>query len=181
MSKKQTNDHISQPLNDSLRMEILENIKKGLPKVDEAAIVKEIVEKVRAAWPKDVRAFDAKYPGTLRTMYLPWPRYGVNVWDLPPVANNMLLDKQLVTGPLDGETVSKLLSPYEAAHAARQQVIEKLHSALKGYRNTKALLKNFPEFASCVPSGAAPNRSLPAHANLIADLSKLGWPDEKKE
>ena len=34
----------------------------------------------------------------------------------------------------------------------------------------------FPEFEKYLPSEAQPTKNLPALANVVADLSKLGWP-----
>jgi hypothetical protein len=61
----------------------------------------------------------------------------------------------------------------EAASAA-------LTGAIYGIRTVKAFVAQFPELAKYAPAEPTMGTNLPAIANVMADLSKLGWPKSKE-
>lgn len=54
-----------------------------------------------------------------------------------------------------------------------------LSGALAGIRTRKQFLAQFPELAKYAPADNVMDRSVPAIANVMGTLSKLGWPADK--
>lgn len=71
--------------------------------------------------------------------------------------------------------VDQLKDEAEAVNQARQ----KLETALAGVSTRKQLVDMFPEFEKYAPEEFTRSTLLPAVANVVADLSKLGWPKDK--
>ena len=84
--------------------------------------------------------------------------------------------QEVIKGDVPTSTIDAILKPYidedEAYYKARVQ----LKAAVEGCRTLGALKKAFPEFEKYLPTEAQPTKNLPALANVVADLSKLGWP-----
>ena len=72
--------------------------------------------------------------------------------------------------------VAEVLKPLKAQKEARDAVQTKLSAAVMGCSTLAQLKKMLPEFISYFPSETEPTKNLPAVANMVADLSKLGWP-----
>lgn len=85
----------------------------------------------------------------------------------------------------DMETVHKLntlVTNYKAQLKQRDELQQKLQAAIYGFTTVKAALQAMPEFAKYLPDPEKPaDRSVPAVANLVADLMAAGWPDEGKK
>jgi hypothetical protein len=62
---------------------------------------------------------------------------------------------------------------------AIEQTESGLENALKGIRTRKQFVEAFPELEKYAPSEHKSGSMLPAIANVVADLSKLGWPKNK--
>jgi hypothetical protein len=52
------------------------------------------------------------------------------------------------------------------------------YAAVGGVRTRKAFIEQFPEFEKYAPSETGKGSLLPAIANVVADLSRLGWPKD---
>ena len=69
---------------------------------------------------------------------------------------------------------------FTAKTAERQAAKTKLQSALLTVNTLKQFLDTFPELAKYAPQEVGMDRSVPAVANVMAELTKLGWPKGKK-
>ena len=82
----------------------------------------------------------------------------------------------VVVGDAAKDTLEKLVQPYKDADAAYSKAEASLTNAIKGCRTLAQLKKIFPEFEKYLPTEQQPTKNLPALANVVADLAKLGWP-----
>ena len=89
----------------------------------------------------------------------------------------------------DEEALKKILSVeyektkrlQESQDEHRRELRQRVKAAAYSVRTRKALVDILPEFEKYLPADqAAANRQLPTVANLVADLSKAGWPKDKK-
>lgn len=85
-----------------------------------------------------------------------------------------------VVGDVTDEKLKEIVAPYKKEEEERDAMQRKLVGAFEGIRTLKAALKTFPEFKKYMPTEAEPTKNLPALANVMADLSKLGWPKDAK-
>ena len=72
--------------------------------------------------------------------------------------------------------VAEIMEPFKAQKKERDDAHNKLSAAVNGCNTLAQLKKLLPEFISYFPSETEPTKNLPAVANMVADLSKLGWP-----
>ena len=84
--------------------------------------------------------------------------------------------RELVLGDVPKEAIDALLEPYDAEDKARREAEYKLKTAVDACGTLKQLETRLPEFKKYFPTAEAPATNLPALANVVADLSKLGWP-----
>ena len=78
-----------------------------------------------------------------------------------------------IVGDADYKDVFK---PFKAQHEERDNARRKLSSAVNSCSTLKQLKARMPEFITYFPTEAEPTKNLPALANVVAGLSKLGWP-----
>jgi hypothetical protein len=78
--------------------------------------------------------------------------------------------------------VAEVLKPFVARKGELDSVRARLSGVVNSCNTLAQLKKLLPEFVSYFPTEAEPTKNLPAVANMVADLSKLGWPKkvEKK-
>jgi hypothetical protein len=81
-------------------------------------------------------------------------------------------------GDVTKEQIKEIVAPYEKQVNERRDMEYKLTAAFEGIRTLKSALKTFPEFEKYYPTEAQPTKNPPALANVVADLSKLGWPKQ---
>lgn len=79
----------------------------------------------------------------------------------------------VVCGDVDMEPVMK---PYADAREQRRKARHQLEGAVMACSTLKQLESTLPEFKKYFPTEQQPTKNLPALANVVADLSKLGWP-----
>ena len=72
--------------------------------------------------------------------------------------------------------VKEAMKPFVAKKKERDDAHAKLSAIVNGCTTLAQLKKLLPEFISYFPTEAEPTKNLPAVANMVADLSKLGWP-----
>jgi hypothetical protein len=75
---------------------------------------------------------------------------------------------------------SAVLKPYIDAKDQRREVYNKLKGIIDGCSTLKQLKSLLPEFEKYMPAETAPTKNLPAVANIVSDLTKLGWPKRAK-
>lgn len=84
--------------------------------------------------------------------------------------------RDVTIGDVDAATIDELCKPYKDEDAAREAIKRKLIGIVEGCSTLKQLQSLLPEFKHYMPTETAPAKNLPAVANVVADLSKLGWP-----
>lgn len=72
--------------------------------------------------------------------------------------------------------IASVLIPFTQIDRERQKAECALREAVYGFNTTKQLTTAFPEFAKYVPQDPPTSKNLPALTNVVANLSKLGWP-----
>ena len=153
-------------LNTYTRAAIVRAIMSDVPKPDktkrhaavQAAIVKAMSPECRKVYNKTPRALATQYLGDTTYDGCNWHTREVFVGDVPK------------------EQLNEIVKPYEDEDGAHYEAYTQLESAIKGCSTLNALKKAFPEFEKYLPTEAQPTKNLPALANVVADLSKLGWP-----
>ena len=84
----------------------------------------------------------------------------------------------LIVGGADSAAI---LKPYKDANDQRSSVGKRIEGIIEGCSTLKQLKTLLPEFEKYMPSEAEPTKNLPAVANVVADLTKLGWPKGGKK
>lgn len=82
----------------------------------------------------------------------------------------------IVVGDAPKEKLKDILKPYEDEDEAYRKAKDQLRAAVEGCSTLKALETALPEFKKYFPTEQQPTKNLPALANVVADLAKLGWP-----
>jgi hypothetical protein len=83
-------------------------------------------------------------------------------------------------GDVNASTLADLIKPYEEEDEARVKAERSLQYVVNGCTTLKQLETRLPEFKKYFPTAEKPAANLPALANVVADLSKLGWPKDRK-
>ncbi len=150
-----------------VRQSIVRAIMADVPKPDkakrradlQAAIVKAMSPAVRKVFNECPRALKSHYFGDLIYDGVSWS------------------SRELVIGDVSEAKLEELTKPYKDEDEAISAARCKLQGAIEGCTTRKALMTRLPEFEKYYPAEEAPmSKSVPALANVMADLSKLGWP-----
>lgn len=146
---------------------IFMSVRNDIPKPDVEKTFADMQAALVVAMSPAVRKLYKTHPGALATHFVESWRYG------------FATGKPLVAGDAPATSV---LQPWEDAAKERQATLLKVENAIKGCRTRAQVLKMFPEFEKYLPSEAftpaSASAQLPALANVIADLTKLGWPKQ---
>lgn len=106
-------------------------------------------------------------PKALATYYTGDSTYNGVDWDT----------RTVVIGDVTVNQINALTKPYEVEDEAHRIAAQRLRSAVDSCTTRKQLMDRLPEFEKYYPSADAPmSKNLPALANVVADLAKLGWP-----
>lgn len=151
-------------LNTYTKQAIVSSIINDVPKLDEAALKDSIQAALVAAMTPDVQRIYKTKPDVLRRERIPSYEVGV------------LVAFDTIVADLKGADVRKVLKPFRDAHEERQRIMRQVTSAINTCVTLKQLTTLLPEFKKYYPTEEAPTKNLPALANIVADLSKLGWP-----
>jgi hypothetical protein len=148
---------------------IVNAIMADVPKPDKDKRRNDIQAAIVKAMNPAVRKVFKDFPGALRTSH---------IGDL--VYNDRYDSRYLIVGDVGEKVLEEILKPYREQDAARYSAETKLRNAIESCTTRKALMERLPEFEKYFPAESAPlSKSLPALANVVADLSKLGWPKDK--
>lgn len=143
---------------------IVRAIIQDIPPIDAVARAEAIKKAIVAAMSPEVRKLYKTKPDALRTDSVkysnPFRTWGSDV----PV------------GDVTAAQIKDIVAPYEKQADERMQAERKLEHAFSGINTLKQALTTFPEFKKYYPTEEEPTKNLPALANVMADLSKLGWP-----
>ena len=153
-----------------VRLSIVRAIMNDVPKPDKVKRRADLQAAIVKAMSPDVRKVFKTTPDALKTSYFGDLVYDSLNWNTHDV----------VVGDVTQEKLDELAKPYKDEDDAIHQARCKLEGAIEGCTTRKALMTRLPEFEAYFPSEEAPmSKTLPALANMVADLSKLGWPKGK--
>lgn len=147
---------------------IVRAIMQDTPPLDRAKWAVEIKDAIVKAMSPEVRKLYKTKPHALRTANVPYTNMHRHWGDDMPV------------GDVTKEQINAIVEPYEKQYKERREMETKLEHAFEGIRTLKQAEATFPEFKKYYPAEAQPTKNLPALANVVADLSKLGWPKNNK-
>ena len=147
---------------------IVRAIMNDVPPIDKVARRLAVQAAIVKAMSPEVRKVFKSNPGALRTAY---------VGDV--VENDDYSSRSITVGDVTDKQLEEILKPYKEEDSARHDTKRKLQGIVEGCSTLKQLQTLLPEFKQYMPTEAAPTKNLPAVANMVADLSKLGWPKSK--
>jgi hypothetical protein len=148
------------------KMAIVKAIMADVPKPDKAKRRAEIQAALVKAMNPAVRKVFKEFPGALLTSHVGDLTYDGS-WD----------SRTFVVGDVTNKVLETILQPYKDEDDAVYAAHNKLRNAIDSCNTRKALMDRLPEFEKYFPAeSATPSKNLPALANVVADLSKLGWP-----
>lgn len=151
-------------LNKLTKQSIVRAIIQDLPPIDTEARALAITEAIVKAMNPEVRKLYKIQPKALRTASVPYTN-PYRSWG-----------NDIVVGDVTDAQIKEIIAPYEKQVQERDAMNRKLTAAFDGINTLKQALTTFPEFKKYMPTEAEPTKNLPALANVMADLSKLGWP-----
>ncbi len=157
-------------LNKYAKKAIVLNIMADVPKVDINAFRKQIEADVHKLMTPAVRKVYKETPQALEKLYVS-ELYDSQSWDT----------RHVITGNVTEAQLREICKPLKAAVEARQAIYNKLSGVMESVRTLAALKKLLPEFAAYFPTEDEPTKNLPAVANLVTDMVKLGWPTDKRK
>ena len=142
-------------MNDVLKF--VTNDKEGKQQIQDALV---------AAMSPEARKLYKQNPKALREKY-------VTAWSV-----GFDSSFEVIVGDAD---IDDAIKPFVDAYKAREELRHKLEGIVEGCSTTKQLLALAPEFEKYIPQEAAPSKNLPAVANVVADLTKMGWPKKGEQ
>ena len=149
---------------------IVKAIMADVPKPDKVKRRADLQAAIVKAMSPDVRKVFKSTPGALKVDYFNDLLYDGMTWST----------RELVVGDVPEGKLKELTKPYRDEDEAIRNAKAKLEGAIEGCNTRKALMTRLPEFEKYYPAEDAPmSKNLPALANVMADLSKLGWPKGK--
>lgn len=143
---------------------IIRAIMHDVPCTPDSMLKTEIQKAFVAAMSAPIQKLYKTHPKALRTDH-------VSSWD-----SGMGCRVEFIVGDAD---VKEAMKPFVAKKKERDDAHTKLSAIVNGCTTLAQLKKLLPEFISYFPSETVPTKNLPAVANMVADLSKLGWPKTK--
>lgn len=146
---------------------IVRAIMQDTPAIDKVKRGEEIVNAIVKAMSPEVRKLYKSKPTALRRASVPYTNQYSN-WG------------EIVVGDVTKEQIELITAPYKKQEEERSAMHRKLTGAFEGINTLKQALTAFPEFKKYYPTEMEPTKNLPALANVVADLSKLGWPKKEK-
>lgn len=150
---------------------IIRAIWNEVPEVDHKARKVAIQAALVELFTPEVKALYKTQPGALKAVYC------------TPLAGSMVRlsdmsyeDRHVTVADLTQDQIDSVLEPYNEEDRARCEAYSKLRDLVMGCSTRNQLVKLLPECEKYLPAEAATDRSLPVVANVISDMTKLGWP-----
>jgi hypothetical protein len=144
---------------------IVRAIMADVPKPDKKKRKEELQAAIVKAMSPEARKLYKSCPSALRTYHLGDLIYDGN-WD----------SRNIVVGDVKEVVIDELAKKYKAEDEAQDAARRSLKGAIESCSTYKQLMTRLPEFEKYYPKPDAKGTNLPALANVVADLSKLGWP-----
>lgn len=145
---------------------IVRAIMADVPKPDKTKRKAELQATIVKAMSPECRKVYNKTPSALRTYHL-----GDLVYDGCNWAT-----REIIRGDVTEVVVDDLCKKYKAEDEAFHSARMALKGAIESCSTYKQLMTRLPEFEKYYPKPDVKTANLPALANVVADLSKLGWP-----
>jgi hypothetical protein len=145
------------------KQSIVRAIIHDLPPIDKEARATAIKDAIVKTMSSEVRKLLKTNPTALRTANVEY-------------ANPDRWYQEVVVGDVTKDQIKAIIAPYEKQEQERKDAERKLIAAFESINTLKQALTTFPEFKKYYPTEAEPTKNLPALSNVMADLSKLGWP-----
>jgi 3-methyladenine DNA glycosylase AlkD len=149
---------------------IVRAIMNDVPVPDKKKRREELQADIIKAMSPECRKLYKKAPHALRTHHFGDLIYDGCSWGT----------RDVVIGDVEAKTLDELKVKYVTEDRARQNARDSLKAAVMACTTIKQLNDRLPEFKSYFPTIEKPITTLPALANVVADLSKLGWPKGKE-
>lgn len=147
---------------------IVRAIWNEVPEIDYKARKEAIQASLVELFTPEVKALYKTQPGALNTVYCnPLSSFG-----------GYYEDRHITVADLTEEQIQAVLEPYNQEDMARREAHNKLTALVMGCSTRNQLVKLLPECEKYLPAEASTDRSLPVVANVISDMTKLGWPKE---
>jgi len=149
------------------RQAIVRAIMNDVPKPDKTKRADKIQTAIVKVMSPDVRKVYNKTPNALIRYYV----------------GNLISDygqREIVRGDVGEDAINAIIQPFKDEDEARAKAGRSLQYAVDGCTTLKQLETRLPEFKKYFPTAEKPAANLPALANVVADLSKLGWPKDRK-
>ena len=144
---------------------IVRAILADVPKIDKRKRKEELQATIVKAMSPEARKLYKNCPEALRTYHM-----------------GSLIDdgnwnsREIIIGDVKEAVITELKKPYEEEDKKYSAVACSLKCAIEACTSLKQLNDRLPEFKKYFPTEEKPVANLPALANVVADLSKLGWP-----
>ena len=150
---------------------IVRAIWNEVPEIDHKARKVAIQAALVELFTPEVKALYKTQPGALKVVYCT-PLAGSTV----RFCDMSYEDRHVTVADLTEEQIDSALEPYTEEDRARVEAHSKLTALVMGCSTRNQLVKLLPECEKYLPAEASTDRSLPVVANVIADMTKLGWP-----
>jgi hypothetical protein len=157
-------------LNKFEKQAIFQSIKNDIPGVDELKVQAEIQKEIAKLYSPGVKKLAKTEPTALRHADLDWYEMGFN-----------RSYSSVMTGNVTKDQIKEICKPYKEAQTQRRATLRQLQTTIESISTLAQAKKLLPEFVSYFPTETEPTKNLPAMANLVADLSKMGWPKGAKK
>lgn len=144
---------------------IVRAIMADVPMPDKAKRKAELQADIVKLMSPEARKLYKNTPDALRTYHLGDIIYDGN-WS----------SRDIIRGDVPTEKIDEMCKKYKAEDEAVVSARRSLKGAIESCNTYKQLMTRLPEFEKYYPKPDAKSSNLPALANVVADLSKLGWP-----
>ena len=145
---------------------IVRAIWNEVPEIDYKARKETIQKAMAALFCPEVKVVYDLCPDALRVQH----RHYIVGYDLP------INERCVVVANLTDEQINAVLEPFVEEDRQRGVARDKLEALVMGCSTRNQLVKLLPECEKYLPAEASADRRLPVVANVIADMTKLGWP-----
>jgi len=149
---------------------IVRAILADVPKIDKRKRKEELQATIVKAMSPEARKLYKNCPEALRTYHMGSLIDDSN-WN----------SREIIIGDVKEAVITELKKPYEEEDRKYRDVACSLKGAIEACTSLKQLNDRLPEFKKYFPTEEKPVANLPALANVVADLSKLGWPKGGKQ
>lgn len=147
---------------------IVKAIMADVPKPDKRKRKEELQAAIVKAMSPEARKLYKNCPEALRTHHMG----GL-------IDDGNWCSREIIIGDVKTAVIDAMKKPYEEEDRKYREAEYSLKGAIEACTTLKQLETRLPEFKKYYPTVAKPTANLPALANVVADLSKLGWPKGK--